>query len=324
MAIKLGIVGYGNLGKGVRKSIAQNADVELVAIFSRRSPEQFDEEDDIFRPISTIEQYVGLIDVMILCGGSAKDLPEQTPAITKLFNTVDSFDTHAKIPEFYDIVHMAAKQSGKISIISTGWDPGLFSLNRLLVEAILPEGTTYTFWGKGVSQGHSDAIRRVPGVLAGVQYTIPIDEVIERIRSGETPQLSTSEKHLRHCYVVTEEGADEDQIRNEIVTMPNYFADYHTTVTFITKAELEVNHSEIPHGGFVIRSGITDSNTRQIIEFGLKLESNPEFTASVLVAYARAAYRFSSEGQSGAKTVFDVPFSYLSPKTPDQLRRELL
>jgi diaminopimelate dehydrogenase len=325
MSIRIGIVGYGNLGKGVQKSITQNPDFELVAIFSRRQPEQLSGAEGVpFKHISTVDQYSGKIDVMILCGGSATDLPEQTPAIASLFNTVDSFDTHAKIPEFYDTVHLAAKQAGTLSVISTGWDPGLFSLNRLLAEAILPEGTDYTFWGKGVSQGHSDAIRRVPGVKNGVQYTVPIQEVIERIRSGETPELSTREKHLRHCYVVTEEGADEEQIRNTIISMPNYFADYNTTVTFITEAELQSDHSQIPHGGFVIRSGVTGDNTRQIIEFGLKLESNPEFTASVLVAYARAVYRLNREGQTGAKTVFDIPFSYLSPKSSEQLRRELL
>lgn len=326
MAIKVGIVGYGNLGKGVQQAIAQNPDFELVAVFTRRQPEQLvsGQAGVKFEHISAAERYVGQIDVMLMCGGSATDLPEQTPAMARLFNTVDSFDTHAKIPEFFDAVDAAAKENGKVSVISTGWDPGLFSLNRLLAQSILPEGTDYTFWGKGVSQGHSDAIRRVPGVKAGVQYTVPVEEVIERIRSGETPELTTREKHLRQCFVVAEENADQEAIRQAIVTMPNYFADYDTTVTFITEEQLKQEHGEMPHGGFVIRSGVTGQGKRQIMEFGLKLESNPEFTASVLVAYARAVYRMSSEGQSGAKTVFDVPFSYLSPKSAEELRRELL
>ncbi|MFC3342258.1 diaminopimelate dehydrogenase [Paenibacillus abyssi] len=324
--IKVGIVGYGNLGKGVEKAIAQNPDMELVAVFTRRQPEQLQSNGEgvRFEHISAAEQYKGKIDVMILCGGSATDLPEQTPAIAAMFNTVDSFDTHAKIPEFYETVHAAAKQGGNLSVISTGWDPGLFSLNRLLAEAILPEGTDYTFWGKGVSQGHSDAIRRVPGVKAGVQYTVPVQEVIDRIRSGETPELETREKHLRQCFVVAEEGADQEQIQETIVNMPNYFADYDTTVTFISEEQLKAEHEGMPHGGFVIRSGITGAGTKQIIEFGLKLESNPEFTASVLVAYARAAIRLSNEGITGAKTVFDIPLGYLSPKSPEELRRELL
>nr|WP_189030526.1 diaminopimelate dehydrogenase [Paenibacillus albidus] len=324
--IQAAIVGYGNLGKGVRKAIAQNADIELVAIFTRREPDQVEAGDTgvKFEHISAIEQYKGKVDVMILCGGSATDLPEQTPAIAKLFHTVDSFDTHAKIPEFFDTVDAAAKQGGTLSVISTGWDPGLFSMNRLLAESILPEGKEYTFWGKGVSQGHSDAIRRVDGVKAGVQYTVPVQDVIDAIRAGETPELSTREKHLRECYVVAEEGADQDRIREEIVNMPNYFADYDTTVTFITEEELSAQHSGIPHGGFVIRSGITGEGTKQLIEFGLKLESNPEFTASVLVAYARAAYRLGSQGQSGARTVFDIPLGLLSPHSPEELRRNLL
>jgi diaminopimelate dehydrogenase len=324
--IKVGIVGYGNLGKGVQQAIAQNPDIELVAVFTRRQPEQLSSGGDSirFEHISAAEQYKGKIDVMILCGGSATDLPEQTPVIAKMFNTVDSFDTHAKIPEFYETVNAAAKQGGTLSVISTGWDPGLFSLNRLLAEAILPEGKDFTFWGKGVSQGHSDAIRRVPGVKAGVQYTVPVQAVIDRIRAGETPELSTREKHLRECFVVAEEGADKEQIRQTIVTMPNYFSDYDTTVNFITEEELKSQHQGMPHGGFVIRSGVTGAGTKQIVEFGLKLESNPEFTASVLVAYARAAHRLSNEGQTGAKTVFDIPLGYLSPKSPEELRRELL
>ncbi len=322
--LKIGIVGYGNLGKGAEKALAQNPDMELVAVFTRRQPEQLAAGGVKFEHISAAEQYKGIIDVMILCGGSATDLPEQTPAIARMFNTVDSFDTHAKIPEFYDAVDAAAKQGGNLSVISTGWDPGLFSLNRLLAESILPQGTGYTFWGKGVSQGHSDAIRRVPGVKAGVQYTVPSQAAIERIRSGETPDLTTREKHLRDCFVVAEEGADQDAIREAIVTMPNYFADYDTTVTFITEEQLQAEHQGMPHGGFVIRSGVTGEDRKQLIEFGLKLESNPEFTASVLVAYARAAARLSREGQTGARTVFDIPYAYLSPKSGAELRRDLL
>jgi len=323
--IKAGIVGYGNLGKGVEKAIAQNPDIELVAVFTRRQPDQLASDGSVkFEHISAAEAYRGTIDVMILCGGSATDLPEQTPALARLFNTVDSFDTHAKIPEFFETVDAAAKQGGTLSVISTGWDPGLFSLNRLLSEAILPEGKDYTFWGKGVSQGHSDAIRRVPGVKNGVQYTVPVQSVIDRIRAGETPDFTTREKHLRQCFVVAEEGADLERIRETIVNMPNYFADYDTTVTFISEDELRAEHAGMPHGGFVIRSGVTGAGTKQIVEFGLKLESNPEFTASVLVAYARAAYRLHKEGQTGAKTVFDIPIGHLSPKSAADLRRELL
>ncbi|RXZ79800.1 diaminopimelate dehydrogenase [Paenibacillaceae bacterium] len=324
--IKIGIVGYGNLGKGVKQAIAQNQDLELVAVFTRRAPESMAAEgsDVKFEHVSAAEQYKGIIDVMILCGGSATDLPEQGPQFAAQFNTVDSFDTHAKIPEFFDVVDRAARDNGHLSVISTGWDPGLFSLNRLLGEAILPEGIDYTFWGKGVSQGHSDAIRRVAGVKAGVQYTVPVKEVIDRIRAGETPDLTTREKHLRQCFVVAEDGADRDQITDTIVNMPNYFSDYDTSVTFITEEELARDHSTMPHGGFVIRSGKTGAGSKQIIEFGLTLASNPEFTASVLVAYARAVFKLRNEGQLGAKTVLDIPFSYLSPKSPEQLRKELL
>jgi diaminopimelate dehydrogenase len=324
--IQIGIVGYGNLGKGVHKAIAQNSDMELVAVFTRREPSELaaGTEGIRFESIANAEAYKGKIDVMILCGGSATDLPEQTPFLASMFNTVDSFDTHAKIPEFFEAVNRAASENGNLSVISTGWDPGLFSLNRLLAEAILPEGKDYTFWGKGVSQGHSDAIRRVPGVKGGVQYTVPVQNVIDRIRSGETPEFTTREKHLRECYVVAEEGADQEQIRQTIVNMPNYFSDYDTTVTFITEEQLKAEHQGMPHGGFVIRSGVTGQGTKQLIEFGLKLESNPEFTASVLVAYARAAHRLSASGQNGAKTVFDIPFGLLSPKSPEELRRELL
>ncbi len=323
--IKAGIVGYGNLGKGVRKAIALNPDFELVAVFTRRQPEQMQAEAGVrFEHMSKLELYKGKIDIMILCGGSATDLPKQTPTVTAHFNTVDSFDTHAKIPEHFDAVDRVAKQAGTVSIISTGWDPGLFSLNRMMSQAILPEGKDYTFWGKGVSQGHSDAIRRVPGVKAGVQYTVPVQSVIERIRAGEMPELATREKHLRECFIVAEEGADQAEIRETIVSMPNYFADYDTTVHFITDEQLKAEHQGMPHGGFVIRSGKTGEGTKQIIEFGLKLGSNPEFTASVLVAYSRAAARLSREGQSGAKTVFDIAPGYLSPRSAEDLRRELL
>ncbi len=323
--IKVGIVGYGNLGRGVLSALAQNPDMELAAIFTRREPAQMSGEANArFEHISAAEQYKGKIDVMILCGGSATDLPEQTPVMASMFNTVDSFDTHAKIPEFFNAVNAAAKQAGTLSVISTGWDPGLFSLNRLLAEAILPEGKDYTFWGKGVSQGHSDAIRRVAGVKAGVQYTVPVQQVIERIRAGETPELATREKHLRQCFVVAEDGADQEVIRETIVSMPNYFADYDTTVTFISEEELKRDHQGMPHGGFVIRSGVTGQGTKQIVEFGLNLGSNPEFTASVLVAYARAAVRMKNEGMTGAKTVFDIPFGLLSPKSAEELRKELL
>ncbi|WP_054940353.1 diaminopimelate dehydrogenase [Paenibacillus ihuae] len=323
--IRVGIAGYGNLGKGVQLAINQNPDMELVAIFTRRDPEGLAEETGVtVERLDNAGQYINRIDVMILCGGSATDLPDQTPQLVKLFNTVDSFDTHAKIPEFYEKVNAAAVEGGKVGIISTGWDPGLFSMNRLLMQAVLPQGKEYTFWGTGVSQGHSDAIRRVPGVKAGVQYTVPVQEVIERIRSGETPELPTREKHRRNCFVVAEEGADQEAIRSTITHMPDYFADYDTTVTFITEEELAREHSGMPHGGFVIRSGVTGNGSKQIAEFGLKLDSNPEFTASVLIAYARAASRLSAEGAAGAKTVFDIPLGYLSPKSPEELRRELL
>ncbi len=323
--IRVGIVGYGNLGRGVEKAIGQNPDIELVAVFTRRDPSQVNTESKVpVELISNIEKYKGAIDVMILCGGSATDLPEQGPELAALFNTVDSFDTHAKIPEYFEAVDAAARQGKNVAVISTGWDPGLFSLNRLLAESILPEGKEYTFWGKGISQGHSDAIRRVPGVKNGKQYTIPNEAAVNQIRNGENPELSTREKHLRECFVVAEEGADLERIANEIKSMPNYFADYDTTVHFISEAELEEKHSAMPHGGLVLRSGTTGQASTQIIEFGLKLDSNPEFTASVLVAYARAVYKFVQEGAVGAKTPFDVPFGYLSPKSPAQLRKELL
>jgi diaminopimelate dehydrogenase len=321
--IVIGIVGYGNLGRGVEKSIAQNPDMRLEAVFTRRNPSEIDSAARV-EPISELEKYRGKIDVMILCGGSATDLPEQGPWLASLFHTVDSYDTHARIPEYFAKVDEAAKKSGHVGLISTGWDPGLFSLNRVLMEAVLPAGHTYTFWGKGVSQGHSDAIRRVKGVKHGVQYTIPNEDAVARIRQGEQPQLSTREKHIRECYVVPEPGADREAIRREIVTMPHYFAEYETIVHFISEEELKRDHSAMPHGGIVIRGGSTGDGTRQVVEFNLKLDSNPEFTASVLTAYARAVYRLSREGHTGAKTVFDVPLGYLSPKSPEQLRTELL
>lgn len=321
--IRVGIVGYGNLGRGVEKALKQNADFELKAVFSRRDPQGVSSEATALH-ISELDHYKEQIDVLILCGGSATDLPEQGPALAGKFHTVDSFDTHAKIPAYYESVDAAAREGGKVSVISTGWDPGLFSLNRLLAEAVLPEGNEYTFWGKGVSQGHSDAIRRVAGVKNGVQYTIPRDEAIQRVRSGENPELSTRDKHLRECFIVAEEGADTAAIETEIKEMPNYFADYDTVVNFISEEEMKRDHSSMPHGGMVLRSGRTGENNTQIIEFGLTLDSNPEFTASVLVAYARAAYKLGQAGDAGAKTVFDIPFGMLSPQSPAELRKRLL
>lgn len=324
--INVGIVGYGNLGKGVLLALKQNADMNPVAVFTRRNPEKLQINDDSVKieSLSNIVQYQNQIDVLILCGGSATDLPEQGPSLARLFNTVDSYDTHAKIPEYFAAINEAAQAGGKTSVISVGWDPGLFSLNRMLTEAVLPNGETYTFWGKGLSQGHSDAVRRVDGVKAGVQYTIPSEEAMDRVRNGENPTLSTAEKHKRECYVVPEEGADTAKIEEAIKTMPNYFADYDTTVHFITEEELRKNHAKMPHGGFVIHSGKTSENHKQIIEFSLKLESNPEFTASVLVAYARAAYRMHQNGQAGAKTLYDIPPGLLSIRSPEELRKELL
>ncbi|HBI04729.1 MAG TPA: diaminopimelate dehydrogenase [Paenibacillaceae bacterium] len=324
--IKVGIVGYGNLGKGTIEAIKQCPDMELVAIFTRRTPDSLsiDLPNVGVVHISQAEEYKEKIDVMILCGGSATDLPEQGPSFAKMFNTIDSFDTHAKIPEYFSAVDQSAKENGKTSIISVGWDPGLFSINRLMGEAVLPTGKTYTFWGKGLSQGHSDAIRRVEGVVGGVQYTVPIEDAVEKVKSGVNPELTTAEKHQRICYVVAAEGADKAKIEQEIKTMPNYFSDYNTEVNFITAEELKANHSELPHGGFVIHSGSTGDNHKEIIEYSLKLDSNPEFTSSVLVAYARAAYRLNKEGQVGAKTVFDVAPGYLSPKSAEELRKELL
>ncbi|MCG7346108.1 diaminopimelate dehydrogenase [Sporosarcina sp. ACRSL] len=323
--IKIGIVGYGNLGRGVESAIAQNDDLELTSVFTRREPNDLKVNSGVpVLRLSEIENYVNEIDVLILCGGSKNDLPEQGPALSKLFNTVDSFDTHAKIPEYFEAVDESAKASGKTAIISVGWDPGLFSINRLYGESILPEGATYTFWGKGLSQGHSDAVRRVEGVKGAVQYTIPAESAVEKVRNGSQPELTTREKHTRECFVVLEEGADAAEVERAIVTMPDYFADYDTTVNFITEQQLKEEHSAMPHGGFVIRSGKTGDANNQVMEFSLKLDSNPEFTSSVLVAYARAAYRLNQKGEAGAKTVFDIAPGLLSPKTAAQLRKEIL
>ena len=328
MSIRIGIIGYGNLGKGVESAIRQNPDMELVCVFTRRSPETVKILTETAKVvnISEIENYKDKIDVAIICGGSATDLPVQTPKYSAMFNCIDSFDTHARIPEHFENVDSVCKANNTVSIISIGGDPGLFSLNRLLGNVILPDGKDYTFWGKGVSQGHSDAIRRIEGVKNAKQYTIPVDEALERVRNGENPELTTREKHTRECFVVLEEGADAARIENEIKTMPNYFADYDTTVHFISEEEFMAKHSGIPHGGFVIRTGNTgiDGNTKHTIEYSLKLESNPEFTSSVLVAYARAAYRMAKEGMYGCKTIFDVAPSMLSIKEGSELRKTLL
>ena len=326
--MRIGIIGYGNLGRGVECAVRQNDDMDLVAVFTRRNPKDVKILSDNV-PVYHIDEAVNMkdkIDVMILCGGSATDLPKQTPEFAKYFNVVDSFDTHAKIPEHFENVDKIAKENGKVAVISVGWDPGMFSLNRMYASAILPNGNDYTFWGKGVSQGHSDAIRRIDGVIDARQYTVPVESAVEAVRNGENPQLTTRQKHTRECFVVAEEGADLNRIENEIKTMPNYFADYDTTVTFITKEELIRDHSGIPHGGKVIRSGKTGWNEENshIIEYSIKLDSNPEFTTSVLVAYARAAYRMAKEGISGCKTVLDVPPAYLSAKSGETLRKELL
>lgn len=326
--IRTAIMGYGNLGKGIECAIRQNEDMELKAIFTRRAPETLHTltQGVPVYSASDVIKYKDDIDVLILCGGSATDLPEQTRAYAGYFNVVDSFDTHAKIPQHFEQVDQAAAESGHIAVISVGWDPGMFSLSRLYANAILPAGNDYTFWGKGVSQGHSDAIRRIEGVADGKQYTIPSEKALEAVRNGENPQLSVRDKHTRECFVVPKEGADLDKIAEEIKTMPNYFSDYDTTVHFITQEELDKNHSGIPHGGFVIRSGKTGWNEENshVIEYGLKLDSNPEFTASVIVAYARAAFRMRSEGMTGCKTVFDIAPAYLSPQSGEELRRHLL
>lgn len=325
--IRIGIVGYGNIGRGVELAIARNEDMELKAVFTRRDPSsvKIHTEGAAVRRMDDMASMKDEIDVMVLCGGSATDLPVMGPEIAASFNTIDSFDTHARIPEYFGNVDKAAKEGGKISIISVGWDPGMFSLNRLYAESILPQGSTCTFWGKGVSQGHSDAIRRVKGVKNGIQYTVPIEAAVERVRSGSGPELTTREKHLRECYVVPEDGADLQAITEAIQTMPNYFDEYDTTVTFITEEELKEKHGKMPHGGFVIRSGETgEEGNRHIIEYSLKLDSNPEFTASVLICYARAAYRLAKAGQTGARTVFDIAPGLLSMKTPEELRAGLL
>lgn len=328
MAIKIGIMGYGNLGRGIECAVKQNSDMELAAVFTRRDPASVKLQTPGVPVYSAADAiaHKNEIDVLILCGGSATDLPEQTPEYAKYFNVVDSFDTHANIPTHFANVDANAKAAGKVGIISVGWDPGMFSLNRLYANCILVDGHDYTFWGKGVSQGHSDAVRRVKGVKNAKQYTVPVPEALEAVRNGENPELTTRQKHTRECFVVAEEGADLAQIENDIKTMPNYFADYDTTVHFITEDELINNHSGIPHGGFVIRSGKTGWNNENnhIIEYSLKLDSNPEFTTCVLVAYARAAYRLSKEGQSGAKTVFDIAPAYLSSQSGEELRAHLL
>lgn len=324
---KIAIAGYGNLGRGVECAIGQNPDSELYGIFTRRAPETLKTQTGaaVYK-MEDIEKHKGKFDVLIICGGSATDLPKQTPYLAENFNVIDSFDTHANIPAHFENVDAAAKRGKNVAMISVGWDPGMFSLNRLYAEAILPCGEDYTFWGKGVSQGHSDAIRRIDGVLDARQYTIPVPQALDRVRSGENPTLSTREKHTRECFVVLKDGADAEKVEREIRTMPNYFSDYDTTVHFISEEEMKKNHSNLPHGGFVIRSGKTgkDGEHNHIIEYSLKLDSNPEFTASVLVAYARAAYRMKNEGICGCKTVFDVPPAYLSPKSAEELRAHTL
>ncbi len=321
--IKIAIVGYGNVGRGVEAACSKNPDMELKAVFTRR------------HGIKTVAgvpaiaredaaKHAGDIDVAILCGGSATDLDKQGPLFAGMFNTVDSFDTHARIPEYFSVMDKTAKASGKIAVISTGWDPGLFSLQRLIEESVLPDGEAYTFWGRGVSQGHSDAVRRIPGVADARQYTIPVLSAVEKVRACENPDLSTREKHTRDCYVVAEAGADKENIENTIKNMPNYFADYNTTVSFISQDEMDARHSKMPHGGFVVRSGKTSPDNSQLIEFSLKLDSNPEFTASILVSYARAAQRLNKRDLTGARTVFDIAAADLSPKTGEELRKELL
>ena len=325
--IRIGIVGYGNIGRGVEQSIKRNDDMELKAVFTRRDPAsvKIQTEGAEVKHFDDMEAMKDEIDVMILCGGSATDLPVIGPKVAASFNTIDSFDTHAKIPEYFANVDKAAKEGKNVSIISVGWDPGMFSLNRLYAESILVQGSTYTFWGKGVSQGHSDAIRRIEGVKNGIQYTVPIAAAVDQVRSGSEPELTTRQKHLRECYVVAEEGADKSAIEEAIKTMPNYFDEYDTTVTFITEEELKANHSKMPHGGFVIRTGETGcEGNKHVIEYSLRLDSNPEFTGSVLVAYARAAHRLSQKGESGARSVFDIAPAMLSQMTPEELRAHML
>lgn len=325
--IRLGIVGYGNIGRGVEQAIKRNEDMELAAVFTRRDPASVKVATEGAKVVHMDDMLSmkGDVDVMVLCGGSATDLPVMGPEIAANFNTIDSFDTHAKIPEYFANVDKAAKEGNNISIISVGWDPGMFSLNRLYAESILVQGSTYTFWGKGVSQGHSDAIRRIPGVKNAIQYTVPVDEAVDQVRSGSEPKLTTRDKHTRECYVVAQEGANKAEIENAIKTMPNYFDEYNTTVHFISEEELKRDHSKMPHGGFVIRTGETgEEGNKHVIEYSLKLDSNPEFTASVLIAYARAAYRLNQKGENGARSVFDIAPALLSMKTPEQLRKEIL
>ena len=328
MSIKIGIFGYGNLGRGVESAVAQNKDMELVAVFTRRPPETLKLRTAGVPVMSaaSVAEMKDKIDVMIICGGSATDLPVQTPAVASMFNCIDSFDTHAKIPEHFANVDKAARDGGKVALISCGWDPGMFSVMRLYSESILPDGSSYTFWGKGVSQGHSDAIRRIEGVLDAKQYTIPVESALDAVRSGSAPELTTRQKHIRECFVVAADGADKARIENEIKTMPNYFADYDTTVHFISAEELRRDHSGIPHGGFVIRSGKSgfEKENTHVMEFSLKLDSNPEYTSSVIVACARAVARLSADGVRGARSILDLPPSYLSPKSAEDLRRELL
>ncbi len=327
MKIRIGIAGYGNLGRGVENALKSTPDMELKGVFTRRDPKGIKTLTNV--PVFSIEnakEMVDDIDVMIMCGGSANDLPKQTVEMAEHFNVIDSFDTHAKIPDHFKAVDNACKKSGKVGIISVGWDPGMFSLNRLYGQAILPNGKDYTFWGKGVSQGHSDAIRRIEGVKDARQYTIPVVSALESVRKGETPELSTRQKHTRECFVVAQEGADLKRIESEIKSMPNYFADYDTTVHFISEEELIKNHSGIPHGGIVFRTGTTglQNENKHLIEYSLKLDSNPEFTSSILVAFARAAYRLNREGQTGCKTVFDIAPAYLHIESAEELRRKLL
>jgi|SRR5690625_64381 len=322
--IRVGIIGYGNLGRGAEAAIAQQPDMELVAVFSRRGAVDTIDPEVASVHIDEVEKFQDKIDVMLLCGGSATDLPEQTPKFAKIFHTVDSFDTHAKIPEYFASVDKVSQASKKVNIVSIGWDPGLFSVNRVMAEAVLAEGNTYTFWGKGLSQGHSDAVRRVDGVKAGVQYTLPSEEAMDKVRRGENPELATNEKHKRECYIVLEDGADAEEVTNTIKTMPNYFDEYDTTVHIITEEELARDHQKMPHGGFVIHSGKTGTGHNQIVEYSLKLESNPEFTSSVLVSYARAAHRLAQEGQFGAKTVYDIGPGYIHPASPADLRKKYL
>ena len=325
--IRIGIVGYGNIGRGVEQAIKRNEDMELAAVFTRRDPASVKVATEGAKVVHMDDMLSmkGDVDVMVLCGGSATDLPVMGPEIAANFNTIDSFDTHAKIPEYFANVDKAAKEGNNISIISVGWDPGMFSLNRLYAESILVQGSTYTCWGKGVSQGHSDAIRRIPGVKNAIQYTVPVDEAVDQVRSGSEPKLTTRDKHTRECYVVAQEGANKAEIENAIKTMPNYFDEYNTTVHFISEEELKRDHSKMPHGGFVIRTGETgEEGNKHVIEYSLKLDSNPEFTASVLIAYARAAYRLNQKGENGARSVFDIAPALLSMKTPEQLRKEIL